>query len=362
MTDPTRQTPLYDQHLAEGAKMVPFAGWQMPLHYGSQLNEHHVVRRDRGMFDVSHMTVIDVHGQDARAFLRWVLANDVDRLVAAGKAQYGTLLNEAGGIVDDLITYRRESGYRVVTNAGTRDAVLPWLAACQARFDGAVTVAEQAELALIAVQGPNALATLSEVLQLDLASNLSPFEFAEQGAQMIARTGYTGEDGAEFILPGAQARDLWAQLAAAGVLPIGLGARDTLRLEAGLNLYGQDMTVDTTPLVSNLAWTVPLKDESRDFIGRDALLAQKAAGVPSKLVGLVLEGRGVLRHGYPVLTSAGEGVITSGIFSPTLGYSIALARVPRAATGDAEVVIRSKHHPVSLTRPPFVKGGERAWS
>lgn len=362
MTDSTRQTPLYDQHLSEGAKIVPFAGWQMPLHYGSQLNEHHAVRRDRGMFDVSHMTVIDVHGPDARAFLRWVLANDVDRLAGAGKAQYGTLLNEAGGIIDDLIAYRRDAGFRLVTNAGTRDAVLPWLAACEARFEGEVVVAEQPQLALIAVQGPNALATLSQELALDLAGTLSSFEFAERGEVMIARTGYTGEDGAELILPGDQACDLWARLGLAGVLPIGLGARDTLRLEAGLNLYGQDMTTDTTPLVSNLAWTVPLKETSREFIGRDALLAQKAAGVPSKLVGLVLEGRGVLRHGYPVLTSAGEGVITSGIFSPTLGYSIALARVPRAAAGGAEVVIRSKHHPVSLTRPPFVKGGERAWS
>ncbi|MEM1230147.1 MAG: glycine cleavage system aminomethyltransferase GcvT, partial [Pseudomonadota bacterium] len=323
MTQPLKQTPMFDLHAAAGARLVPFAGWQMPVHYGSQLEEHHAVRRAQGMFDVSHMTVIDIGGSGAREFLRWVLANDVDRMGSVGKAQYGALLNEAGGIIDDLIAYRRDQGYRLVTNAGTRDRVVPWLLGAQAQFAGELAIHERPELALIAVQGPQALATLATVLEGNPAGGLAPFEFAELGECMIARTGYTGEDGAELILPGAQAQALWQDLSAAGVPPIGLGARDTLRLEAGLNLYGQDMTEETSPLESNLAWTVALKDEARAFIGREAIAAQKAAGPAQRLTGLVFEGRGVLRHGYPVHTDSGEGVVTSGIFSPTLGYSIA---------------------------------------
>ncbi|MFK7915848.1 MAG: glycine cleavage system aminomethyltransferase GcvT [Pseudomonadales bacterium] len=356
------QTPLNALHRSAGAKMVPFAGWDMPVHYGSQMEEHHAVRQDVGMFDVSHMTVIDVTGSGGRAFLRRVLANDVDRMPGPGKAQYGTMLNEQGGIIDDLIAYRRADDYRLVTNAGTRDAVLPWLQACQQRLQiEDLVIMERPEMALIAVQGPKALAALQQVLGIDLAAQANAFEFVERDQIMLARTGYTGEDGGELVLPATQAVDLWQQLAAAGVRPIGLGARDTLRLEAGLNLYGEDMTTATSPLVSNLAWTVPLKDRERDFIGRDALLGEKAAGVRSRLVGVVLQERGVIRHGYKVLTNSGEGVITSGIFSPTLGYSIGLARVPQAASGEAQVVIRNKQLPVTLTRPPFVRNGERAW-
>ena len=356
------QTPLNALHRSAGAKMVPFAGWDMPVHYGSQMDEHHAVRQDVGMFDVSHMTVIDITGTAARDFLRTVLANDVDRMPASGKAQYGTMLNEQGGIIDDLIAYRRANDYRLVTNAGTRDAVLPWLQKCQQNLKlEDLVIMERPELALIAVQGPKALAALKQVMGIDLAAEANAFEFVERDDIMLARTGYTGEDGGELILPATKAPELWQQLAAAGVRPIGLGARDTLRLEAGLNLYGEDMTAATSPLVSNLAWTVPLKDPERDFIGRDALLAEKAAGVPSRLIGVVLQERGVIRHGYKVLTNSGEGVITSGIFSPTLGYSIGLARVPKAASGEAQVVIRNKQLPVTLTRPPFVRNGERAW-
>ncbi len=343
--------------------MVPFAGWDMPVHYGSQLEEHHCVRQSVGMFDVSHMTVIDISGAGARDFLGQVLANDVDRMTSSGKAQYGTMLNDAGGIIDDLIAYRRGSDYRLVTNAGTRDSVLGWLSRCSERLQIADTlINERPELALIAVQGPKALEALESVLNLDLAAHTNAFEFLESNDMMLARTGYTGEDGAELILPGPRASALWDELLQGGVRPIGLGARDTLRLEAGLNLYGQDMTSDTSPLISNLAWTVPLKDENRDFIGRDALLAQRRAGLPSKLTGVVMQARGVMRHNYVIETNAGPGVVTSGIFSPTLGYSIGLARVPKAATGGAEVIIRKKRVPVVLTRPPFVRNGKSAWT
>lgn len=358
----TQKTPLYDLHRAAGAKMVPFAGWDMPVHYGSQLEEHHAVRQGVGMFDVSHMTVIDVTGSGGREFLRRVLANDVDRIVAPGKAQYGTMLNDQGGIIDDLIVYRRANDYRLVTNAGTRDAVVPWLQSAQQRLQVEdLVVSERPEMALIAVQGPQALAALEQVLGFDLAAEANAFEFVEQDERMLARTGYTGEDGGELVLPASAAPALWEQLAAAGVRPIGLGARDTLRLEAGLNLYGEDMTDATSPLVSNLAWTVPLKTSDREFIGRAALIAEKAAGLSSRLTGVVLQERGVMRHGYTVVTNAGEGAITSGIFSPTLGYSIGLARVPKAASGAAQVVIRNKQLPVTLTRPPFVRNGESAW-
>ncbi len=357
------QTPMHAQHLAAGAKMVAFAGWDMPLHYGSQLEEHQCVRRGVGMFDVSHMTVVDVSGAGARAFLRRVLANDVDRMTRPGLAQYGTMLNEQGGIIDDLIAYRRADAYRLVTNAGTRGAVLPWLEQCAAQLAiNDVSIDERADQALIAVQGPQALAILSRVLDLDLATRTRAFEFLEADGLMAARTGYTGEDGAELILPGPEASALWQALQQQGVQPVGLGARDTLRLEAGLNLYGQDMTAETSPLISNLAWTVPLKDTSRDFIGRDALLAEQREGPKSKLTGVVMQTKGVMRHDYLVETDEGPGVVTSGIFSPTLEYSIGLARVPRAAVGAATVIIRKKRVPVILTRPPFVRNGESAWT
>ena len=319
----SRQTPLFALHCSAGAKMVPFAGWHMPVHYGSQLEEHHAVRQQVGMFDVSHMTVIDITGAGARPFLRAVLANDIDRMTTPGTAQYGTMLNDQGGIIDDLIAYRRRQDYRLITNAGTQATVLPWLQSCAQRLAIAdVVIQERQEMALIAVQGPKALAVLEQVLGFDFAAQTKAFEFVERDQTMAARTGYTGEDGGELVLPADQAVAVWQQLAAAGVRPIGLGARDTLRLEAGLNLYGQDMTVSTTPLVSGLAWTVSLKDPERDFIGRDALLAEKATGPASRLVGVVLRERGVMRQGYTVHTDAGDGEITSGIFSPTLGYSI----------------------------------------
>lgn len=353
----SRRTALHACHLAAGGKMVPFAGWDMPLHYGSQIAEHHAVRTGAGMFDVSHMTIVDVSGTGAEALLSRLVANDVGKLDRPGKALYGTLLNDAGGILDDLIVYRRESGLRAVVNASTRDKVLAWFT--QQNAEGARI--EERDLAMVAVQGPEAITRFEAVSGWRQVAEIEGFSAREQDSWMVARTGYTGEDGVEVMLPGAAAVTLWEQLAAAGVAPAGLGARDTLRLEAGLNLYGQDMDETTTPLESNLAWTVAWKPEGRQFVGRAALETQRAAGVGAKLTGLVLEGRGVLRHGQRVISDAGEGVVTSGIFSPTLGYSIALARLPRAARGACQVDVRGKLLPVRIVKPPFVRHGKQVF-
>jgi aminomethyltransferase len=351
----TKQTALYDLHVAAGGRMVDFAGWQMPLNYGSQIAEHNAVRQHAGIFDVSHMTVIDVAGAGARDFLRRLVANDVDKLGASGHALYGALLNEAGGVIDDLIVYRRADDYRCVVNASTRDKVLAWFDAQNAE---AVEIAER-DLAMVAVQGPQALEIAAQVLAMDDLAQIESFGFRERDQWMIARTGYTGEDGIEVILPGAQAVTLWQQLVAAGVQPAGLGARDTLRLEAGLNLYGQDMDETTSPLISNMGWTVAWEPDERDFIGRAALQAERDAGPATRLTGLVCEDKGVVRHDQTVITSSGDGIITSGIFSPTLGYSIALARVPVEAKGACEVDVRGKLKKARLVRPPFVRNGRR---
>ncbi len=351
----TRHTPLHATHVACGGKMVDFAGWSMPLHYGSQIAEHNAVRRQAGMFDVSHMTIVDIEGPRARALLERLLANDVGRLGATGQALYGLLLNESGGIIDDLIVYRRQGGYRAVVNAATRAPVLDWIAA---HNDEGAEVAER-QLAMIAVQGPEAIGRFAAATGWADLEGLAAFSAVEREGWMVARTGYTGEDGVEVVLPDSEAVALWQRLQAEGVQPAGLGARDTLRLEAGLNLYGQDMDQSTNPLVSNLAWTIAWTPEARGFIGRQALEAARAAGVQEKLTGLVLEQRGVLRAGQNVLTGQGEGVVTSGIFSPTLGYSIALARLPRSATGECQVEIRGKLLSARIVKPPFVRGGKK---
>jgi len=360
----TKQTILNATHRAAGAKMVDFGGWDMPLNYGSQIEEHHAVRRDAGMFDVSHMTVVDLHGARCREFLRHLLANSVDKLKISGKALYSCMLNERGGVIDDLIVYfLREDFFRVVVNASTRDKDLAWIAS-QAQPFG-VEVTERADLAMIAVQGPNARGKVLALLQQgDRArvEKLGKFVAAEargpNGMELfVARTGYTGEDGFEIIVPEVDAVALWSALAASGVKPAGLGARDTLRLEAGMNLYGQDMDESITPWEANLAWTVTL-DEGRDFVGRAALEKQKAAGVPRELVGLVLEDKGVLRHGQRVSSTQGEGEILSGIFSPTLGRSIAFARVPAGARANLRVDIRGRELPVRVVKYPFVRDGQ----
>ncbi len=353
------RTPLYESHAAAGAKLVDFGGWEMPLAYGSQIEEHHAVRRDAGMFDVSHMRPVDLEGADARAFLRVLIANNVDKLTQPGKALYSCLLNDTGGVIDDLIVYFvRDDCFRVVVNASTADKDIAWMrqVAAERAFD--VLITPRPDLAIIAVQGPNARAKFWQARPSTRAATekLGAFFAAEAGQMFVARTGYTGEDGFEIMLPARGAAQLWSDLKAAGVAEAGLGARDTLRLEAGMNLYGQEMDESTSPLASGLGWTVDLAG-ARDFVGRAALTAQPRT---SQLTGLLLLDRGgVLRAHQSVLTVHGDGEITSGTFSPTLGQSIALARLPAAAAvGEiVHVVIRDKKLAARIVKPPFVRNG-----
>ncbi|MGQ0384844.1 MAG: glycine cleavage system aminomethyltransferase GcvT [Gammaproteobacteria bacterium] len=354
-----RRTPLYDLHIAVGARMVDFGGWDMPVDYGSQLEEHHAVRRDAGMFDVSHMCTVDLRGAGARALLLRLLANDVSRLTVPGKALYSCMLRRDGGVIDDLIAYfLDEKWFRIVVNAGTADKDLTWIKE-HARQIGVAVVARR-DLAMIAVQGPDARAKaaglLPEACRAPSAA-LGPFFGAACDEWFVARTGYTGEDGYEIVLPAEEAPAFWQSLQRAGVRPCGLGARDTLRLEAGMNLYDNDMDEDVSPLESGLAWTVVLEG-NRDFVGKEALAAQQKQGVARKLVGLLLLERGVLRsHQRVSAGAAGEGEVTSGTFSPTLERSIALARVPAAAAGDVLVDMRGKQLPARIVKPPFVRNG-----
>lgn len=359
-----KQTPLNALHRASGAKMVDFGGWDMPVSYGSQLDEHHAVRRDAGMFDVSHMLAVDLEtagsGCGVRDFLRYALANNVDKLTVPGKALYSCLLERDGGVLDDLIVYfLREDWFRIVVNAGTADKDVAWLRSLLAERGPALELKPRRDLAMIAVQGPNARERVWTVLHEAKAAteSLKPFMAAEVGEYFIARTGYTGEDGFEIILPSTRAVDFWRSLVAAGVKPCGVGARDTLRLEAGMNLYGQDMDETVNPLESALAWTVDLAS-ARDFVGKSALLARPAT---RQLTGIVLEGRGgILRAHQTVKTQGGDGEVTSGTFSPTLGLSIALARLPAGiVAGDSvQVEIRGKALPARVVKPPFVRHGK----
>lgn len=401
------RTPLYPAHINAGAKIVDFGGWDMPLHYGSQVREHQHVRQHAGMFDVSHMTVIDVTGADALAYLRHLLANDVAKL-KPGAALYSVMLNHHSGVVDDLIVYFLSSEtYRLVVNCSTRDKDLAWIQAEAKTF--AVNIAERADLAIIAVQGPQALAALDEALvneglikdvliddsvltESDILEQLNQLPAfhgmtihetslrASSGPWFIARTGYTGEDGVEIILPGKDAERLWNALHAAGVEPVGLGARDTLRLEAGMNLYGHEMDDETSPLEANLGWTIAWQPEDRDFVGRKALTMQQEQGPGTTLVGLLMTERGVLREGQIVsvlhpeqslkkqgLTEEGpskQGIVTSGTFSPTLQQGIALARVPITLSQQAaqiSVEIRGKAVAVQIVKPPFVRHGKAVY-
>ena len=360
----TRRTALYEAHLQGHARMVDFGGWEMPLHYGSQLNEHHRVRRDAGMFDVSHMTVVDVRGKDAKPFMERLLANNVDKLSTHGKALYSCMLNERAGVVDDLIVYYlADPDYRMVVNAATRAKDLAWLRQQARHFR--VQLQERADLAMIAVQGPNAHNKVLGLLPGQdhrLVEALGPFTGLELEHLFIARTGYTGEDGLEIMLPNESAGGFWNSLVEAGVQPAGLGARDSLRLEAGMNLYGTDMDEDITPLESGLSWTVAWKPLRREFIGRRVLEQQRAEGPKRIQVGLVLEGKGVIRGRQKVFADDGsEGVVTSGTFSPTLAVGIGLARVPAPIGDHCEVEIRNKRVPAKVAKPPFVRHGKACW-
>lgn len=358
-----RKTVLNATHRALGARMVDFGGWDMPVNYGSQIEEHHAVRTDCGMFDVSHMCPVDLVGADCRRFLSRLVANDVAKLTVSGKALYSAMLNDAGGVIDDLIIYfLTDTRFRIVINAGTADKDLAWMQAKAAEWKMDVTITPRREgnnsLAIIAVQGPNARARVWDVLPQTKAAiaDLKPFFAAESGQYFIASTGYTGEDGYEIMLPASEAESLWNKLKEAGVAPCGLGARDTLRLEAGMNLYGQDMDETVSPLDAGLAWTVAMKDE-RDFVGKPALTA---AGQKKAFLGLTLLDKGVLRGHQQVITKHGTGEITSGSFSPTLQQSIALARLPLGVqVGDeVEVEIRGKLLKAKVTKPVFARNGK----
>ncbi len=356
-----QRTPLFAAHLQSGAKMVDFAGWDMPIHYGSQIEEHHAVRKAAGMFDVSHMTVIDLHGDRTRAFLQRLVANNVDKLQNRGKALYSCMLNEQGGVIDDLIIYFiDESYFRLVVNSSTRDKDPSWIEKQAAIFS--VVVKERPELAMIAVQGPEARGHFLDELGTDARAKVDalPVFFAYQaGDWFIARTGYTGEDGFEIILPAADAPSLWNNLLERGVKPCGLGARDTLRLEAGMALYGTDMDETVSPLVTGLGWTVGWEPAERDFIGRAALETQRSSGAEQKFVGLLLEEKGVLRnHQKVVVDGVGEGEVTSGSFSPTLKLAIALARVPKATGDTCQVDVRGRLLKARVVKPPFVRNGK----
>ena len=355
-------TPLYDAHLAAGAKMVDFSGWEMPIHYGSQIEEHHAVRRDAGMFDVSHMCALDLVGPDATRWLRHLLANDVAKLTTPGKALYSCLLKEDGGVIDDLIVYFfTPEHFRIVVNAGTAEKDIAWMRTQLVGFKATLTQRREGKdaLAMIAVQGPNAREKFWTAFPAMRAASeqLGIFQAAEADGWLIARTGYTGEDGFEIALPAADAGQVWQKLLAAGIKPAGLGARDTLRLEAGMNLYGQDMDENISPYEAGLKWTVDLKDAARDFIGKSALMTRR---VDVQFAGLLLLDRGVLRAHQKIITPQGTGEITSGTFSPSLNQSVALARLPIGVTigSEVEVEIRDKRLKARVVKPSFVRNGK----
>ncbi|MFO1391550.1 MAG: glycine cleavage system aminomethyltransferase GcvT [Agitococcus sp.] len=356
------KTALYEQHLALNARMVDFGGWDMPVQYSSVLAEHHAVRRAVGMFDVSHMTVLELTGADAVPYLQRLLANDVSRLKVAGKALYSAMLNEQGGVIDDLIVYapttQKPDLWRVIVNCGTHDKDLAWM---QKQAEGfAINLIERTDLAMLAVQGPKAYRVVSDVLGDEagaIIQALKVFQGREHNDWFIARTGYTGEEGLEILVPEAHIADFWQKLLAAEVLPCGLAARDTLRLEAGMNLYGNEMNDDVSPLVANMAWTIAW---DHDFIGKEALVAEQANGVKQQLVGLVLQDKGVLRsHQKVIIDGVGEGETTSGTFSPTMEKSIALARIPAGHFDHVWVEIRGKRLAAKIVKPPFVRLGKK---
>lgn len=360
----TQRTPLFDAHTAHNGKIVDFGGWELPVNYGSQIDEHNAVRTDAGMFDVSHMLVTDVTGDNAKAFLQKLLANDVAKLSFVGKALYSGMLNDKGGVIDDLIVYRMnesETAYRIVSNGATREKDSAHFAKIGEEFG--VTLTPRYELAMLAVQGPKAVEKMLAVKPewADKVNALKPFVGVDLGNDwFVARTGYTGEDGVEVVMPADEAVGFFDELVKAGVTPCGLGARDTLRMEAGMNLYGNDMDDDTSPLEAGMCWTVDLKDESRDFVGKSALVALKNDGIKVRQVGLLLAKGGVLRAGMEVVTDNGNGITTSGVFSPSLNQSIAIARVPADFKGEtAKVIMRGKELPVRVLKLPFVRNGKK---
>jgi aminomethyltransferase len=359
-----RQTPLHEVHLELGARMVPFAGYQMPVQYTSIIEEHRVVRSAVGLFDLSHMGELQVTGPEALAFTRYAVVSDPGAL-EPGQAQYSMLCAADGGIIDDLILYRNDEGYLIVCNAANHDAVVAHLAGLLGHGDFEAAIDDRSDrTALIAPQGPNAAALVGSLTDLDL-SGLGYYRSLRGRVAgidcLVARTGYTGEDGFELFCDARRAVALWRALSAAGaghgLQPCGLGSRDTLRLEAGMPLYGNELDLSVNPYEANLGRVV--KMEKGEFVGRAALAAVQQVGPRRKLVGLVMRDEAIARHGYPVLVDGAEvGVVTSGTASPTLGERIAMAYLPAAMAavgGGVEVVVRERQHPAEQVKLPFYK-------
>lgn len=354
-----KQTPLYACHVAQNAHMVAFGEWEMPMHYGSQIQEHLNTRREVGMFDVSHMVVTDIQGPEATHFLRSILSNDVAK-IQPNQALYSCLLHHQGGVLDDLIVYQLSTDhYRLITNSVTREKISLWLN--QLAQDFQITLQPQTQYALIAIQGPKAIETVSQQFAtLGLQSKikaLKSFSALQTEHCFIARTGYTGEPGVEILLSAEDGVSLWNNLAEAGVSPCGLGARDTLRQEAGLNLYGQEMDETTNPYEANLGFTIDLSDSTRNFIGKQAVLAMQAQA-QFNLVGLVGDKSQIMRRHAPVfLADKTEGVVTSGTYSPTLSCAIAFARIPKQPAASVEVMVRRSPVQAQVVKLPFVRQG-----
>ena len=350
------KTALNNAHIELGAKMVNFSHWEMPISYTSLIEEHHAVRNTAGVFDVSHMSVFDFNGGDQVAFFEKIFANDIKKICNDDKAIYGALLNEEGGILDDLIIYHANEKFRLVSNCSTREQNRQWYEKHAVEFG--VEVVERSDMGILAIQGPDAL---SKILSIDginpQVNNLQSFGCMFDGDKLYARTGYTGEDGLEIIVPSEDINQFWDQALKLGCTPIGLGARDTLRLEAGLNLYGNDMTIENHPYESNLGWTIDMTDENRQFIGKQALLSIDQSK-SQKIVGIILRDKGVLRSGYEVIHNEGKGVVLSGSYSPTLQSSIGLARVDQGYKKDGKVMIRNKMLNIDFVSPRFIERGK----
>ena len=350
------KTPLYNAHIQLGAKMVNFSNWEMPISYSSLIEEHNAVRNAAGIFDVSHMSVFDFDGGNQIAFFEKIFANDIKKIYKDDKAIYGALLNEEGGILDDLIIYHANNKFRLVSNCSTREQNRQWFEKHAVEFG--VKVIERSDMGVLAIQGPDALKKILEIKEIDAQVNtLQSFECMFEGDKLYARTGYTGEDGLELIVPTKDINHLWDQALELGCTPIGLGARDTLRLEAGLNLYGNDMTINNHPYESNMGWTIDMSDENREFIGKDALLSIDQSK-SQKIVGIILQDKGILRSGYEITHEQGKGVVLSGSYSPTLQSSIGLARVDQGYKENGKVMIRNKLLNIDFVSPRFLGQGK----
>ena len=356
-----QQTPLYSQHIQASAKMVDFHGWSMPIHYGSQIVEHEHVRKSCGIFDVSHMTILDFEGLQVKDFIRYLLTNDVDNLKEDYDGLYSAMMNQSGGIVDDLIAYKMPFGYRLVVNCATRKDDLEWISSQLKKYQ--VKMKERDDLSMLAIQGPRSKKVILNCPSLTLGTldNKKKQQGVFEDGIFIAKTGYTGEFGFEVILPNNRAGLLWEDVIDAGAKPVGLGARDTLRLEAGMNLYGFEMDQSISPLECNMEWTVSLKDKKRNFLGKEAFLAKKNTNNNLHLVGILLEERVIIRSGQDIFLNKErsiKGVVTSGTYSPTLKKSIALARLPKLNKEICYTEVRGKLLEAKIGKPRFVKEGK----